>query len=32
MAGVKKDNVWEHRIDMEVIVDAYDEEDCVMGW
>jgi hypothetical protein len=32
MAGVKKDNVWEYRIDMEVIVDAYDEEEGVMGW
>jgi Calcium binding len=32
MAGVKKDDVREHRIDMEVVADAYDEEERAMGW
>jgi Calcium binding len=32
MVGVKKDDAREHRIDMEVIVDAYDEQERAMGW
>ena len=32
MAQVKKDDVREHRIDMEVVVDAYDEQERAMGW
>jgi len=31
MAQAKKDDVREHRIDMEVVVDAYDEEERSMG-
>ena len=27
MTGVKKDNVRKHRINMEVVVDAYDEQE-----
>ena len=32
MARVEKDDVREHRIDMEVVVDAYGEEERAMGW
>jgi Calcium binding len=32
MTQVKKDDVREHRIDMEVVVDAYDEQERAMGW
>jgi hypothetical protein len=32
MAGVKKDDVREYRIDMEVVADAYDEQERAMGW
>jgi hypothetical protein len=32
MARVDKDDVREHRIDMEVVVDAYGEEERAMGW
>jgi Calcium binding len=32
MTQVEKDDVREHRIDMEVIVDAYDEQERAMGW
>jgi hypothetical protein len=32
MARVKKDEVREERITMEIIVDAYDEEERAMGW
>jgi hypothetical protein len=32
MARVEKDDVREHRIDMEVVVDAYDEQERAMGW
>ena len=32
MAGAKKDDAREHRIHMEVIVDAYGEEERAMGW
>jgi Calcium binding len=32
MTRVKKDDVREHRIDMEVVVDAYDEQERAMGW
>ena len=32
MADVKKDDVREHRIDMEVVADAHDEEERAMGW
>jgi Calcium binding len=32
MVGVKKDDAREHRIDMKVIVDAYDEQERAMGW
>jgi hypothetical protein len=32
MARVEKDDVREERIDMEVVVDAYDEEERAMGW
>lgn len=29
---MKKDKIREHRIDMEIIVDAYHEEERAMGW
>ena len=32
MAGVENDDVREYRIDMEVVVDAHDEEERAMGW
>ena len=32
MARVGKDDAREHRIDMEVVVDAYGEEERAMGW
>jgi hypothetical protein len=32
MAKVEVDDVREHRIDMEIVVDAYDEEERAMGW
>ena len=32
MAYVKKDGVREERINMEIVVDAYDEEERAMGW
>jgi Calcium binding len=32
MAQAKKDDVREHRIDMEVVVDAYDEQERALGW
>ncbi|WKZ14112.1 MAG: calcium-binding protein [Candidatus Jettenia caeni] len=32
MSRVKKDTIREHRIDMEIIVDAYHEEERAMGW
>ncbi len=32
MTRVKKDDVREHRIDMEVVVDVYDEQERAMGW
>jgi hypothetical protein len=32
MAGVKQDDIREHRIDMEVVVDCYDEQERAMGW
>ena len=32
MTRVKKDDIREHRIDMEVVVDAYDEQERAMGW
>lgn len=32
MSHMKKDKIREHRIDMEIIVDAYDEEERAMGW
>lgn len=32
MSGVEQDNAREERIDMEVVVDAYDEEERAMGW
>jgi hypothetical protein len=32
MAEVEKDEVREHRILMDIIVDAYDEEEQAMGW
>jgi hypothetical protein len=32
MAQVKKDDLREHRIDMEVVVDAYNEQERAMGW
>jgi hypothetical protein len=32
MAGVKQDDVREHRIDMEAVVDCYDEQERAMGW
>jgi endonuclease I len=32
MARIKKDEERENRIDMEVVVDAYDSEERAMGW
>ena len=32
MAAIKKDVKREHRIDMEIIVDAYAPEEQAMGW
>jgi hypothetical protein len=32
MARAKKDDAREHRIEMEVVVDAHDEEERAMGW
>jgi hypothetical protein len=32
MAHTKKDDGREHHIDMEVVVDAYDEQERAMGW
>jgi len=32
MSKVKEDEVREHRIIMEIVVDAYDEEERAMGW
>jgi Calcium binding len=32
MAQLKKDDLREHRIDMEVVVDAYNEQERAMGW
>ena len=32
VAKAKKDNRREHRINMEIIVDAYDEHERAMGW
>lgn len=32
MNRIEKDNKREHRIDMEVVVDAYDSEERAMGW
>ena len=32
MSKVEKDNDREYRIDMEVVVDAYDSEERAMGW
>lgn len=32
MARAKQDDAREHRIEMEIIVDAYDEEERAMGW
>jgi hypothetical protein len=32
MPRISKDDIREHRIDMEVIVDAYDEQERAMGW
>lgn len=32
MERVERDDTREHRIDMEVVVDAYDEEERAMGW
>lgn len=32
MARIEKDETREHRIEMEIIVDAYDEEERAMGW
>ena len=32
MARVEKDDAREERIDMEVVVDAYGEEERAMGW
>ena len=32
MAKVEKDDVREHRIDMEIVVDAYNEEERAVGW
>lgn len=32
MSGTEKDEAREYRISMEIIVDAYDEEEQAMGW
>lgn len=32
MSRIKKDKTREHRIDMEIIVDAYDEGERALGW
>jgi len=32
MGKAKKDQEREHRIDMEIVVDAYDEHERAMGW
>jgi hypothetical protein len=32
MARDRQDDIREHRIDMEVVVDAYDEQERAMGW
>ena len=32
MSKIEKDEVREHRIAMEVVVDAYDEMERAMGW
>ena len=32
MAKVKEDQKREHRIEMEIVVDAYDEQERAMGW
>jgi hypothetical protein len=32
MSGVKYDESREHRIEMEIVVDAYNEEEQAMGW
>lgn len=32
MSRLREDKVREHRIAMEVVVDAYDEIECAMGW
>lgn len=32
MAKVKEDPKREHRITMEIVVDAYDEQERAMGW
>ena len=32
MSRVEKDEVREHRIHMEIVVDAYNEEEQAMGW
>jgi hypothetical protein len=32
MTKIKKDRIREHRIDMEIIVDAHDEVERAMGW
>jgi hypothetical protein len=32
MTKIKKDRIREHRIDMEIIVDAHDEVEHAMGW
>jgi len=32
MAHAKKDDAREHRIEMEIVVDAYGEEERAMGW
>jgi hypothetical protein len=32
MARAKQDDAREHRIEMEIIVDAYDEEERATGW
>lgn len=32
MSEVKQDHVREERIDMEVVVDCYDDQERAMGW
>lgn len=32
MSNIKKNKIREHRIDMEIVVDAYDEWERAMGW